>query len=369
MIPSEYYMKMAINLAKKGRGYTSPNPVVGAVVVKNNIVIGKGFHEAYGKPHAEVNAINDAGTASLGADLYVTLEPCNHYGKTPPCTKKILEAGIKKVFIATLDSNPDVCGKGKDFLKRKNIEVICGICQKEAEQINESFIKYITTKTPFVTVKCASTLDGQTASKTGNSKWITSESSREYVHSLRHYNDAIMVGIDTVKKDNPSLTARISGMASKNPKRLILDTKLSINEESKVITQDSKALTFIVTGPEISSLKKKNIFENNNNVKVINAPLTDKGNIDLKVLMKILGSMKITSLLIEGGSKVIASAFSSGIVDKVCFFYAPKILGGNDGSPICSGWGALSINKSLLIKNIEFKRFDDDIMISGYVCS
>jgi len=366
MIPPEYYMKTAINLAKKGSGYTSPNPVVGAVIVKNNKIIGKGFHQAYGKPHAEVNAINNAGEASFGADLYVTLEPCNHYGKTPPCTKKIIKAGIKKVFIAALDPNPDVTGGGADFLRKNNIQVITGICQNKAEKLNESFIKYTTAKTPFVTVKCASTLDGQTASSTGDSKWITSEKSREYVHLLRHYNDAIMVGINTVKKDNPSLTARINGINTKDPQRFILDTKLSINEKSKVITQKSNAATFIVTGDNIS-LEKKKRLENNNKVKVITAPLTNTGKIDLKALMKILGNMKIASLLIEGGSQVIASAFSAGIADKIRFFYAPKIACGNNGSPICSGSGALLIEKSLPVKNIEFKRFENDILITGYL--
>ncbi|MBW1649833.1 MAG: bifunctional diaminohydroxyphosphoribosylaminopyrimidine deaminase/5-amino-6-(5-phosphoribosylamino)uracil reductase RibD [Deltaproteobacteria bacterium] len=366
MIPPEYYIKTAINLAKKGRGYTSPNPVVGAVVVKNNKIIGKGFHEAYGKPHAEANALNNAGKASFGADLYVTLEPCNHYGKTPPCTKKIIEAGIKRVFIAASDPNPNVAGSGADFLRKNNIEIITGICENKAKQLNESFIKYITAKKPFVTVKCASTLDGQTASSTGDSKWITSEKSREYVHLLRHYNDAIMVGINTVKKDNPSLTARINGINTKDPQRFILDTKLSIDEKSKVITQKSNATAFIVTGGNISFQKKKRL-ENNNNVKVIIAPLTNTGKIDLKALMKILGDMKIASLFIEGGGKVIASAFSSGIADKVCFFYAPKILGGNNGSPICYGKGALLVEKSLPVKNIEFKRFENDIFITGYV--
>ena len=366
MIPEKYYMKTAISLAKKGRGQTSPNPIVGAVAVKNNKIIGKGFHEAYGKPHAEVNAINEAGEASYGADLYVTLEPCNHYGKTPPCTKKIIEAKIKRVFIATLDPNPEVAGDGANFLRKNNIKVITGICEKNAKQLNESFIKYITQKIPFVTVKCASTLDGQTASETGDSKWITSEKSREYVHYLRHYNDAIMVGINTVKKDNPSLTARIQDINTKDPQRFILDTKLSIDEKSKLITQKSNASTFIITGDKIS-LEKKKRLENNNNVKVITTSLTDTGKIDLKALMKILGNMKIASLLIEGGSKVIASAFSTKIADKVCFFYAPKILCGNKGNPICYGNGALLIENSLPVKNIKFKRFEDDILITGYL--
>ncbi len=366
MIPPEYYMKTAINLAKKGRGWTSPNPLVGAVVVKNNKIIGKGFHQAYGKPHAEVNAINNAGKNSFEADLYVTLEPCNHYGKTPPCTKKIIEARIKKVFIAALDPNPNVAGGGADFLRKKNVQVITGICEDKAKRLNESFIKYITAKTPFVTVKCASTLDGQTASSIGDSKWITSEKSREYVHLMRHYNDAIMVGINTVKKDNPSLTARIKGINAKDPQRFILDTKLSIEEKSKIITQKSNAHTFIVTGEDISLEKKKRI-ENNNNVKVITSPLTDTKKIDLKALMKTLGDMKISSLLIEGGSQVIASAFSTEIADKIRFFYAPKILCGNNGSPICGGNGALLVKNSLPVKNIELKKFENDILITGYI--
>ncbi len=362
----KYYMEMALALAKKRQGFTSPNPVVGAVVVKNDRVIGKGFHEAAGKDHAEICAINDAGKDCEGADIYVSLEPCNHEGKTPPCTKKIIESGIKKVFVATKDPNSDVLGGGIDFLRRNGIEVVNGICEKKAKKINESFIKYIASKRPFVTVKCASTLDGRIATKTGDSRWITCEESREYVHMLRHYVDGIMVGINTVKRDNPSLTARLNEIESKDPVRFILDTKLSISKKAKVLVQASEAKTFIITNRNVSSEKKMAI--ESTGAEIITAPLTENGYISLEPLMKILGRLGITSLLIEGGSKLISSAFSAKIVDKVCFFYAPKILGSDDGVPVCTGQGPELIRKSTMLKDIEVKRFGDDVLIEGYTC-
>ncbi len=367
MIPDEYYMKAAFGLAKKGEGKTSPNPMVGAVIVKNGKIIGKGFHEGFGKPHAEANAIDNATQDCTGADIHVNLEPCNHYGKNPPCTEKIIKAGIKRVFIAMPDPNPDVAGGGIDFLRKKGLEVISGICEKEAKKLNEVFIKYVTTKRPFVIMKCASTLDGRIAARTGDSKWITGDKAREYVHKLRNIVNGIMVGIDTIKKDNPSLTARIGGVKTEDPARFILDAKLSINSDSKILNLESSAKTFIITGDSVPAAKKKSI--ENENVQIITAPLSDNGYIDLDSLMEILGKIGIASLLIEGGSKVISSAFFANIVDKVYFFYAPKITGGDDGIPICSGIGCDKINMSKKIENIEIKRFGDDILIEGYVCN
>lgn len=358
------YMNMAIELARKGEGYTSPNPMVGAIVVKNGEIVGQGYHEAAGKPHAEVNAINAAGSAADGATLYVTLEPCNHTGRTPPCTEKIIASGIKRVVIAMRDPNPKVKGGGYEYLKSKGIQVDLGVCEQYAQKLNEAFIKFITTDRPFVILKCAATLDGRIATRTGDSRWVSGEASRQYVHRLRHALDAIMVGIGTVRTDNPQLTTRLDNATGKDPIRIILDTNLSIPEDATVLTQQSKAKTIIVTGNDISEEKRKRLA-----LKPIDIIQVQKKNnlLDLHQLMDILGSMQIMSLLIEGGSRVIGSALREQIVDKVIFCYAPKILGGDDGIPICRGQGAKTMKDCIRVKNIQVHRFDEDVMIEGYL--
>lgn len=364
-----YFMKMALALAEKGCGFTSPNPMVGAVVVKDGKVIGKGWHQVVGGAHAEVNAIDDAGISAKDADLYVTLEPCNHFGRTPPCTRKILEAGIRHVIVGMKDPNPDVSGGGIRFLKSQGVEITSGICEDEARRLNESFIKYVRTKRPFVVLKCAATLDGRIATKTGDSKWVTGSRSREFVHRLRHAVDGIMVGIDTVHKDNPSLTTRLDDVPARDPVRVILDTHLSIDETAKVLQLDSDAKTLIIskTSDLMSSeqiAKKSRLVEKG--VRIIETELKN-GRIDLDLLMEKLGILGITSLLIEGGSRVIASALAAGIVDKIFFFYAPKILGGDDGIPICRGPGPDLMQSCIPVKNIRIRRFGDDVMIEGYI--
>lgn len=361
----KHFMKMALDLAAEGRGFTSPNPMVGAVVVKDGQVVGKGYHRYVGGPHAEVDAIEDAGVLAAGSTLYVTLEPCNHTGRTPPCTTKILAAGIKRVVVAMDDPNPEVKGGGNAFLQSRGIEITRGICEKEAQRLNESFVKYVQTERPFVILKCAATLDGRIATKTGDSKWVTGEASRGFVHGLRHAADGIMVGIDTVRNDDPSLTTRLEGIKGADPVRIILDTNLSISENAKVLRLDSKSDTVIVVGPLTEARGKKAAIENRG-AKVVEAPLKG-GRIDLDWLMKHLGKAGITSLMIEGGSRVIGSALAAGIVDKVLFFYAPKILGGDDGVPICAGPGPVSMNGCIPVKNIHVRRFGDDIMIEGYI--
>lgn len=358
------FMKTALELAEKGRGCTSPNPMVGAVVVKDGRITGKGWHEFAGGLHAEVNALNDAGESAKGADLYVTLEPCNHYGRTPPCTQKILESGISRVIVAMNDPNPDVKGGGNEYLRAKGISVTTGVCEKEALVLNEAFVKYVRTKEPFVIVKCAATLDGRIATRTGDSKWVSGEESRSFVHELRHRADGIMVGIGTVVSDDPSLTTRMEGRKGKDPARIILDSRLSISENAKVLHLQSEADTIIVTGEDIAEDKKKKL--KGKGIRVISAPLKN-GRISLKQLMGRLGYIGITSLLIEGGSRVIASAFQARIVDKIMFFYAPKILGGDDGFPICSGPGPELMRQSIPIREMNILRFGEDVMIEGYI--
>jgi diaminohydroxyphosphoribosylaminopyrimidine deaminase/5-amino-6-(5-phosphoribosylamino)uracil reductase len=359
----EYFMRMALNLAKKGQGYTSPNPMVGAVIVKDGEVVGRGYHQAAGQAHAEVNAIADAGTKSQGASLYVNLEPCNHTGRTPPCTRKILQAGIRRVIVAMADPHTKA-GGGAVFLRQHGIDVLMGVCEKQAAILNEAFVKYVNTGRPFVILKCAATLDGRIATRTGDSRWVTGEKARRFVHRLRHAVDAIMVGIGTIRADNPSLTTRLYSKKGADPVRIILDTHLSISPEAGVLTLDSDAETILITGKGAAKAKKKRIQQKR--VRVIEQPVKE-GRIDLQSLMARLGSEGITSLLVEGGSRVLAAALSSGIVDKALFFYAPKILGGDDGIPICRGPGPVLMKDSIQLENIRVQRFAEDVLIEGYI--
>ena len=358
------YMDKALSLAKRAKGFTSPNPCVGAVVVKNGTVVGKGFHKAAGLPHAEVEALNDAGAKAQNATIYVTLEPCNHFGKTPPCTHKIIQAGIKKVVVGCKDPNSDVCGDGIKNLRDNGIEVVCGVLESKAKTLIEDFIWYVNNKKPFVILKCASTLDGKIATSTGDSKWITNEKSRGYVHKIRHEVDAILVGSGTLNADNPSLTSRIKGVKTKDPVRIILDTHLSIKEDAKVLTQNSDARTIIVTGPDMLSAKVGLI--KTMGAEHIQIPLKEE-KLDLNKLMIKLGEMSILSLLIEGGSIVAGSVLREKIVNKVMFFLAPKFLGSSDGVPLFNGTGPKLIKDAFELKNMNFSQFDNDLLIQGYL--
>lgn len=361
---NDFFMAEALRLAKKGRGFTSPNPMVGAVVVKDNQIVGRGYHKAFGGPHAEVNAIKDAGEKTKGAKLYVTLEPCNHSGKTPPCTQAILNAGIRQVIVAMKDPNPNVEGGGIQYLTQNGIEVISGVSKIEARRLNESFIKFVTFKRPFTIVKCAATLDGRIATSTGDSKWISGPLSRSHAHYLRQGVDAILVGIETIRKDNPSLTTRLNYMKGVDPTRIILDTHLSIPIDAKVLTIASNAETWIVCGHDIDKAKKDAVIKKGAGVIETNHR---QGRIDLDMLMDQLAQKNISSLLIEGGGQVIGSALAAGIVDKLYLFYAPKILGGDDGIPICSGFGPKMMKDSIKVGRINVHRLGDDVMIEGYL--
>ena len=360
----QHFMQMALGLAIKGEGFTSPNPMVGAVVVKDGRVVGSGYHQMAGGPHAEVNAIDAAGKLAKGATLYVTLEPCNHTGRTPPCTRKILEAGIKRVVVSMMDPNEDVAGGGAGFLEQRGIRITTGVCREQARKLIEAFVKFVRTRRPFVITKCAATLDGRIATRSGDSKWVTGEKSRQFVHRLRHAVDGILVGINTVRTDNPSLTTRLPDGLGKDPVRIILDTHLSISPEAKLLRQDSAADTILVVGKPL--MQDKQTALEKNGIRVIQSKLKN-GLIDMDALMDRLGAMGLTSLLIEGGSRVLTSAFNAGIVDKVFFFYAPKILGGDDGIPICSGPGPELMSQSITVNNINVRRFGDDVMVEGYI--
>jgi len=371
------HMRRALALALKGKGFTSPNPCVGAVVVKNGVVVGRGWHRAAGMAHAEVEAIEDAQNNALantpddlqsntrGATIYVTLEPCNHFGKTPPCTHKIINAGITRVVVGCKDPNPYVGGGGIQYLEKNGIKVRSGVLEKECATLIEEFIWYTgKDKTPFVILKCASTLDGRIATATGDSQWITNEKSRKYVHRIRHEVDAILIGSGTLHADNPSLTSRIENTETKDPIRIILDSKLSVDEKARVITQKSSAKTILVTGPD-SPVDKK-IFLEKKGVVVLVVPLK-KGRLDLGQLMIKLGKLSIQSVLIEGGGKVAASALKEGIVNKVLFFLAPKFLGSSDGIPVFDGKGPQKICDAFELSHMEVTMFDNDLLISGYL--
>jgi len=366
MQDDEHFMKKALDLASKGQGETSPNPMVGAVIVKDGKIVGQGYHVSAGKAHAEVNAIDDAGIHAEKATLYVTLEPCNHHGQTPPCTEKILKSGIRNLVVAMEDPNPDVKGGGMAYLADRGIMVTSGVLRAEAERQNEAFVKFVKKKQPFVTLKCAATLDGQIATRTGDAKWVTGEAARQYVHCLRHWTDAILVGIGTVRKDNPRLTTRLQNKVGKNPVRIILDTNLTISEEADIVQSTSEAETWVISGRHSASTQAKRGRLKKAGVRLMEAPLRH-GRVDLIQLMRLLGREHITSLLIEGGGDIIASAVSAGIVDKVIFFYAPKLLGGNDGVPICRGKGPELMHDAWPVSGIKVRRFDDDIMITGYL--
>ncbi|MDL2275043.1 bifunctional diaminohydroxyphosphoribosylaminopyrimidine deaminase/5-amino-6-(5-phosphoribosylamino)uracil reductase RibD [Desulfosarcina sp. OttesenSCG-928-G10] len=359
------YMQIALELAEKGRGRTSPNPMVGAVVVKDGRIVGKGWHPQAGGPHAEVVALDDAGDLAKGATLYVTLEPCNHFGRTPPCTQKIISAGIRKVVVAMADPNPRVQGGGNAALQAAGIEVTTGVCEAAARTLNEAFCKWITTSRPFVTAKCAATLDGRMATRTGDSRWVTGPLARGLVHELRHRADGILVGVGTVIQDDPRLTTRLENEAGADPVRIILDTRLSTPPSARLLGQASDAPTWIVCGPDAPEDRRRALSDAG--ARIISAPLAASGRIDLAALMDILGENAITSLLIEGGGAVMGSAFSAGIVDKVCFFYAPKILGGDDGVPVCRGQGPVRMDQCLAVHDLSVRLIGDDVLVEGYL--
>ncbi|MDI3478702.1 MAG: diaminohydroxyphosphoribosylaminopyrimidine deaminase [Thermoanaerobacterium sp.] len=354
-------MKRALQLARLGLGHTNPNPLVGAVIVKNGRIIGEGYHEYYGGPHAEINALKSVKEDVKGAQLYVTLEPCCHYGKTPPCVDAIVKSGIKDVYIAMEDPNKLVSGKGIKHLKEAGLNVYTGLLKEQAEKVNEIFIKYITTKKPYVILKSAMTIDGKIATAAGDSKWITNDKSREHVHMIRGGVMAIMVGINTVIKDNPYLTTRIDGF--KNPLRVIVDSRGRIPLDANVVI-DKSARTIVATTDMMPYKKVKALKDSGVDVIVL-----DKlnGEVDLKKLMDMLGERGIDSVIIEGGGTLNYSALKEGIVDKVMFYIAPKIIGGSNSLTPVEGKGIDLIKDAIIVEKLDVKRFDDDILIEGYI--
>ena len=356
------YMQMALALAEKGAGYVSPNPLVGAVVVKDGTVVGTGYHQAVGGPHAEVNAIDNAGGDARGATIYVTLEPCNHHGRTPPCTHKILEAEIRRVVVAMEDPNPHVTGGGSAFLRSRGVEVETGLLEPLARRLNESFIKFTRTGRPFVTLKMAATLDGWIATHTGDARWVSGSTARDMVHRLRNAVDAIIVGVGTVLADDPSLTTRLEEAGGADPIRVIVDSGLRMPVTARLLGLSSTADTVVVCGRDAAASKKEAL--RNSGAHLLEAPLK-AGWVDLDAMVTLLGERGITSLLMEGGARLAASAIRDDIVDKVLFFYAPKILGG-EGVPMFAGQGPDLMGESLTLQDVAMTPVGEDILVSGY---
>lgn len=355
----KFYMQLAIDLAAKTKGQTSPNPNVGAVVVKDGRIVGMGAHLKAGEGHAEVQAIKMAGANAKGSTIYVTLEPCSHYGKTPPCVELIVKEKIKIAVVATLDPNPLVSGRGIEMLEQAGIEVTVGVLEQEAQLLNESFNKYITTRLPFITVKTAMTLDGKIATHTGSSKWITGEAAREYVHRLRHENDAIMVGVGTILKDNPALTVRTE-QAGINPIRIVIDSTLRTPVNANVI-QDGQSPTWIFTTKQ-AELQKIEEYRRRG-IEII--VTSGEQNLPMREVMSYLGEKQITSVLVEGGATLIGTLFDEQLIDKYIGFIAPKLVGGKAPTSI-GGKGIESMSDAVDLDRIEIKRFGSDICLIGY---
>jgi diaminohydroxyphosphoribosylaminopyrimidine deaminase/5-amino-6-(5-phosphoribosylamino)uracil reductase len=358
------YMKKALSLARRAQGRTSPNPIVGAVLVKDGEVVGEGYHLRAGRPHAEINALNQAGEQARDATLYVTLEPCSHYGKTPPCVDAVIAAGVKRVVVAILDPNPRVAGQGVNRLRKAGIEVRVGVLEEEARRNNEFFFKYITWGIPFVTLKSAMTLDGKIATYTGDSRWVTGEDSRRFVHQLRNVYDAILVGIGTVIKDDPLLNTRLEVEGRRDPVRVILDEKLQLPLDSQIAASAAQQSTLVFTSNQAS--EERAALLEDRGIKVI-AIDSDGDKLPLDVVLKALGKREIMSLLVEGGGQVNASFLEAGLVDKVYWFIAPKLCGGNRAPSPVGGRGVARMAEAVRLTSYNIDRFQEDILITGYL--
>ena len=353
----EAYMRHAIALAKRGTGFVNPNPLVGAVIVKDGRVIGEGWHERYGEPHAERNALAHCTEDPAGSEMYVTLEPCCHHGKQPPCTEAIIEAGIRKVIVGSDDPNPLVAGKGLAILKKAGIEVERGFLKEECDQINQIFFHYIRTKTPYVVLKIAMTADGKTATRAGLSKWITGEESRRHVHETRKRCAGIMIGIGTVLADDPTLTCRVENPS--NPARIICDSNLQIPMDCKLVETAREIPTYIACcDPD----PKKIALLEDKGVHVIET-VSSEGRVNLKSLMRKLGSLEIDSVLLEGGAALHEAALRAGIVQHVQVYIAPKIFGGVSAKSAVGGLGVFEVEDAYRLSRPEISRFGDDVLL------
>ncbi len=366
MQKKEEYMRRALELARKGEGHTSPNPMVGCVVVKDGRIISEGYHEKYGEFHAERNALTRCTEDTAGADLYVTLEPCCHQGKTPPCTDIIIEKKIARVFVGSMDSNPLVAGKGVQILRDHGIYVETGILDAECRKLNEVFYHYIATKTPFVVMKYAMTLDGKIACATGDSKWVTGEIARTQVHRMRGRYSGIMVGIGTVLADDPMLNCRVEGGV--DPVRIICDSNLHIPTESQIVKTASDIETIVACSQEaLESERKQEKIRRLKEAGIQIIGTEGAHGVNLVELMKKLGGQNIDSILLEGGGTLNASALEDGIVNKVYAYIAGKLIGGMDARSPVEGMGIDRMADAITLQNVEIEKLGDDFCIVGYV--
>lgn len=357
------HMREALQLAWKGLGHTSPNPMVGAVVVRDGKVVGRGYHARVGEPHAEVHALRDAGEAAMGATLYVTLEPCNHFGRTPPCTQAILEAGVRRVVIGMMDPNPRVTGGGAAFLEREGVSVSLHVLEEECRELNQPFIKCISTGLPHVTLKAAATLDGRIATRTGDSRWISNEESRAFVHGLRAALDSILVGIGTALADDPLLTARTSAPGPvRQPVRIVVDPQLRLPLNAQLVRTAGEAPLWVACSPEASQDKERALRDAG--AKVIRLPWEDE-RLDLRVLLRELGNNALTSVLVEGGARTLGAFIEESLADAFHFFFAPKILGDPEGIPMIVGKHRSKMSEAIPTYGMKIRRFGNDVMLSG----
>ena len=356
----ESYMREALRIAEYARGRTSPNPLVGAVIVRDGAIVASGWHRAAGEPHAEIHALRMAGELARGATLYVTLEPCAHHGRTGPCAEAVIAAGLARVVIALSDPNPLVAGRGIHLLTAAGIEVTTGICEDEARRQNEIFLKWVTTKRPFVTLKTAMTLDGKIASHTGASQWITGAAARARVHAYRNEYDAILVGIGTVLADDPSLTTRLEHGTGKNPLRIVLDSEARTPLDAKLVA-DGAAPTIIVVS-ERADHRRVNLL------RACGAEVVTLGaqRVDIAALLDYLGARDITSLFVEGGAAVNWSLLAGGSVDKVHAFIAPMLMGGETAKTPIGGTGSDSPQTALRLHDMTVEQVGTDILVTGY---
>lgn len=359
------YMRLALQEAEKGRGRTSPNPCVGAVIVRDNTVVGQGYHRRSGTAHAEVNAIADAGKNAVGATIYVTLEPCNHTGRTPPCTKAIIDAGLSRVVVGMPDPNPSVTGGGSSYLQSQGIVVESGLLEEECRAINRPFIKHSATGMPWVVMKAGMSLDGKISYVSGQGGKITGDQSQRVTHTLRNTLDALLVGVDTAIIDNPSLTTRLSDMGdARDPLRVVLDTNLRLSPDVRILSQQSSTETWIYCGPDAPVDRKERLV--GAGAQVFPAGLTGDGRLDISSVLSHLGAKGIASVLVEGGAAVHGSMLTHGLVDEVYLFTAPFFIG-DQGTSLLSGFSKGNAETSPRLKTTDYRMLGDDLLIHGYV--
>jgi diaminohydroxyphosphoribosylaminopyrimidine deaminase/5-amino-6-(5-phosphoribosylamino)uracil reductase len=357
----DQWMCRALEVAERGRGHVEPNPLVGAVVVRDGQQVGEGWHEGYGAAHAEVNALGAAGAAANGATLFVTLEPCCHHGKTPPCSEAILRAGVRRVVAAMADPFPQVSGQGIARLRSAGIEVEVGLCETEARRLNAPYLKLLSTGRPYVHAKWAMTLDGKIASRSGDSKWISSEPSREKAHELRGRMDAIVVGIGTVLADDPRLTARPPG--PRTATRIVLDSRLQLPSGSRLATTAGEAPVLIVTGKEIEATRQAKLAALGCEIVSLGMEQTRPA---VPALLDELGRRRMTNILVEGGSEVLGSFLDAGAIDEVHVFIAPRLAGGSQAKSPVGGTGFEQIPQSLTLANWQIERTGSDVYLHGW---